>query len=211
METIALNLVFALSLLRRTLLAFASETVSKDMRTTAARRGYVFARIEIGEAYALGGPMKDRLRRRLIPIAIARISFMQRYRGRPRTSRRPQLGADARYIQKATGCKRKPFGAVISIRSRQCLGNALARTCNRRRLSRRKPASAGGTRASRMHDVRNGSYQPSRIGRQRLACAYSRVCASGLVSTIRIWRLWRELPCAHSRPLPICDQCQLWG
>ena len=151
-----LNLVIALSLMRRTLLAFASETASKDRRTRAARRGYVFAAasIEIGEAYALGGPRKDRLRRWLIPMAIARIRFMQRYRGRPRMSRCPQLGADARYIQKATGCKRKPFAAVISIRSRQCLGNA--RTCSRRRLSRRKPASAGGTRASRLHDVRNG-------------------------------------------------------
>jgi hypothetical protein len=153
-----LNLLFALSLMRRTLLAFASETASKDRRTRAARRGYVFAAasIEIGEAYALGGPRKDRLRRLLIPMAIARIRFMQRYRGRTRMSRCPQLGADARYIQKATGCKRKPFGAVISIRSRQCLGNALARTCNRRRLSRRKPASTGGTCASRLHDVRNG-------------------------------------------------------
>ena len=35
------------------------------------------------------------------------------------------------------------------------------------------------------------------------------MCASGLVSTIRIWRLWRQLPCAHSRPLPICDQRQI--
>ena len=121
-----MNLVFALSLMRRTLLAFASETASKHIRTRAMRRGYVFAAasIEIGEAYALGGPRKDRLRRWLIPMAIARIRFVQRYRGRPRMSRCPQLGADARYIQKATGCKRKPFGAVISIRSRHCFGNA---------------------------------------------------------------------------------------
>ena len=53
----------------------------------------------------------------------------------------------------ATSCKRKPFGAVISIRSHDCHGNA--RTCHRRRRSRRTPAAAGGTRASRMHSPRN--------------------------------------------------------
>jgi hypothetical protein len=51
METILLNSVFALSLMRRTLLAFASETVSKDMRTRAARRGYVFAAASISRKH----------------------------------------------------------------------------------------------------------------------------------------------------------------
>jgi hypothetical protein len=70
--------------------------------------------------------------------------------------------------------------AVISIRPRQCLGNA--RTCNRRRLSRRKPASAGGTRARRMHDVRNVQLagSPAVVNRP----AEAALC---LQSSVRIW------------------------
>ena len=142
-------------MMRRTLLAFASETVSKDMRTRATRRGYVFAaaRIEIGEAYALGGPMKDQLRR--WPYSDGDCSHTLHAALPWSPTDVPVPSAWRRCTVYREGCsKRKPFAAVISIRSRQCLGNA--RTCNRRRLSRRKPASAGGTRASRLHDVRNG-------------------------------------------------------
>ena len=35
------------------------------------------------------------------------------------------------------------------------------------------------------------------------------MCASGLVSTIRIWRLWRELPADHSRPLQYATSASL--
>ena len=75
-------------------------------------------------------------------------------RGRPRTSRRPRVSGDAGHTQiTATSCKRKPFGAVTSIRS-QRLPRQRTHVCHRRRLSRRKPAAAGGTRASRMDSTR---------------------------------------------------------
>ena len=46
-------------------------------------------------------------------------------RGRPRASQRPRVSGDAGYIRSiATSCKRKPFGAVTSIRSHDCDGNA---------------------------------------------------------------------------------------
>ena len=46
-------------------------------------------------------------------------------RGRPRTSRRPRVSGDAGHTQiTATSGKRKPFGAVTSIRSHDYQGNA---------------------------------------------------------------------------------------
>ena len=53
-----------------------------------------------------------------------------------------------------------------------------ARTCHRRRLSRRKPAAAGGTRASRMHSPR----------KMQLACsqAHPNRPAEAALSSIRV-------------------------
>ncbi len=200
-------------------LSYAQDTASLRIRDgqqghayeSSAPRIRLRRRKHLAEAYALGGPMKDRLRRWLIPMAIARIRFMQRYRGRPRTSRRSRVGRHARYTEKAaTGCKRKPFAAIISIRSRHCLGNA--RTCNRRRLSRRKPAAAGRHTSSRVHDVRDMQLagSPAVVNRP----AEAALC---LQSCLRVWsRVYHpnmaalaRTSLAHRRPLPICDQCQL--
>ncbi len=76
----------------------------------------------------------------------------QCYCGRSRTSRRPRIGSDAGCTRSnATRGERKPFGAVTSITSHDCHGNA--RTCHRWRRSGRK-AAARGTCASRMHGIR---------------------------------------------------------
>ena len=59
--------------MRRALLAFGSESASKGTRLSAANRGYVVAAAlpHLAEAYALGGPMKDRLQRWRIPMVLA--------------------------------------------------------------------------------------------------------------------------------------------
>ena len=51
--------------------------------------------------------------------------------------------------------------------------------------------------------------QPSRIGRQRPPGAWSHVRAPGRASTIRNMPEVARASCAHSRPVPIRDQCQL--
>ena len=51
--------------------------------------------------------------------------------------------------------------------------------------------------------------QPSRIGRQRPPGAWSHVRAPGRASTIRNMPDVARTYCAHSRPIPTRDQCQL--
>ena len=62
------------SLMRRALLAFGSESASEDRRTSkcGAPRIRRRSRQHLIESYALGGPMKDRLRRWLTPVVIDR-------------------------------------------------------------------------------------------------------------------------------------------
>ena len=150
----------------------------------------------------------------------------QCYCGRPlaRTSRRPRPGSVLRnigYTRKkgytrsiATSCKQKPVlrrplprrtwpGAVIWIRSHGYYSNA--RTCHRRRRSRRKPASC-------MHGIRNMQVAGSPAVASRPAEA-----ALCLESRASIWTrgYHPNMPdlarasCAHSRPLPIRGQCLL--
>jgi hypothetical protein len=71
---------------------------------------------------------------------------LQRYRGRiPTDVPSPQVCRNAASTHMvATSCKWMPFGDVISIGSHD--DNCDAHTCHRRRLSRRKPAAASGTR-----------------------------------------------------------------
>jgi hypothetical protein len=53
------------------------------------------------------------------------------------------------------------------------------------------------------------AHQPSRIGRQRPPGAESHVRAPGRAFTIRNMPDAAKAYCAHSRPIPIRDQCQL--
>ncbi len=53
------------------------------------------------------------------------------------------------------------------------------------------------------------AHQPSRVGRQRPPGAESHVRAPGRAFTIRNMPDAAKAYCAHSRPIPIRDQCQL--
>ena len=87
-----------------------------------------------------------------------------------------------------------------------------ARTCQRRRRYRRKPAAACGRRAPVCMTYGTCSlqaHQPSRIGRQRPPSAWkshasnrTRVYHTNMPDLARTF-------CAHSRPIPIRDQRQL--
>ena len=88
-----------------------------------------------------------------------------------------------------------------------------ARRCHRRRRSRRMPALLP---AGRVHSVciAQGTCglqarQPSRAGRQRPPGAESHVRAPGRAFTIRNMPDVAKTYCAHSRPIPIRDQCKL--
>ncbi len=111
-------------------------------------------------------------------------------RGRPRKSQRPRVSRHAGCMCIATSCKRKPFRAVISFRSHDYHGNA--RTCHRRRRSRRKPAAARGTCAARMHVIRNMPLAGSPAVASRPAEAarcFEVMCEHPYTPvTIRIWR-----------------------
>ena len=96
-------------------------------------------------------------------------------------------------LQAASGS----HSAAVSFRSHY-YGNA--RTCHRRRRSRRKPAAACGTRASRMHKEHAACHHPSQIGRQRLPCAQSHVRASGRACTFAKMPDVERTFCAQSRP-----------
>ena len=86
-----------------------------------------------------------------------------------------------------------------------------ARTCHRRRRSRRKPAAACGRRASRLHGIRNvqlaGSpavaNRPAEAARCLESCASTRtrVCRPNMPELARTF-------CAQIRPIPIRDQYQ---
>ena len=75
-------------------------------------------------------------------------------RGRPRTSRRPRVSGDAGctrsicYELQAEAIRGGDLDLIAQLRWQH------ARTCHRRRLSRRKPAAACRTRASRMNSTR---------------------------------------------------------
>ena len=87
-----------------------------------------------------------------------------------------------------------------------------ARTCHRRRRSRRKPAAACGTRASRMHSTRNmllaGSPAVANRPAEAARCLESRASTRTRVYHPNMPDVARTY-CAHSRPIPIRDQCQL--
>ena len=53
------------------------------------------------------------------------------------------------------------------------------------------------------------AHQPSRVGRQRPPGAWSHVRAPGRAFTIRNMPDVARASCAHSRPIPTRDQCQL--
>jgi hypothetical protein len=80
-----------------------------------------------------------------------------------------------------------------------------ARTCRRRRRSRRKPDAACGTRASRMHVTKNMQLAGSPAVASRPAEAAR---APGRAFTICNMPDVARASCAHSRPIPIRDQCQ---
>ena len=137
----------------------------------------------------------------------------QCHRGRTRTPRRPRVRADAGYSRSiSTGCKRKPFGAANSRSDRSDYHGDDARTCQRRRCSRRKSAAVCGTRASRMHGIRNvqlaGSpavaNRPAEAARCLESCASTRtrVYHPNMPDSARTF-------CAQSKPIPIRDQRQL--
>jgi hypothetical protein len=149
-----LNLVFALSLMRRTLLAFASKTGSKDMRTKAARRGYVFAAASIS-------------RKHMRSVARGRIGSGD---GLFRWRLLAYGSCSATVV--AHGCPGALGSADIRDIPRRLLQAASRSRSGRWPRSDRAIAwvthahatgggfpdaiAAGGTRASRMHDVRNG-------------------------------------------------------
>ena len=89
-------------------------------------------------------------------------------------------------------------GAATSIRSQRLPFDT--RTCHRRRRSRRKPAAACGTRASRMHSTRNmklaGSPAVASRPAEAARCLESRASTRTRVYH-RICQTWRELS-AHT-------------
>ena len=104
---------------------------SKSSASRIRRR----SRTHLAGAYALDGPMQDRLWRWPIRIVIARIPRGTHDRTDETGAGRVCANTPGALLQAA---KRKPFGAVISIRSHH---HGSARTCHRRRRSRRKPAA----------------------------------------------------------------------
>ena len=88
-----------------------------------------------------------------------------------------------------------------------------ARTCHRRRRSRREPAAACGTRASRMHSTRNMQLARSPAVASRPAeaarCFEVAFKPPGRASTIRNMPDVARASCAQSEPIPIRDQRQL--
>ncbi len=87
-----------------------------------------------------------------------------------------------------------------------------ALTCHRRRRSRRKPAAACGTRAFRMHRIRNmqltGSPAVAKWPGEAAVCFESRASIWTRVYHPNMPDLARTF-CAQSRPIAIHDQCQL--
>ena len=88
-----------------------------------------------------------------------------------------------------------------------------ARTCHRRRRSRRKPAAASGTRPSRMHVIMNmplaGSpavaIRPAEAARcLEVVCEHPDARLPSAICQMR-----RELKAPKANPIPIRDQCQL--
>ena len=88
-----------------------------------------------------------------------------------------------------------------------------AHTCHRRRRSRRKPAAACGTRASRMHLIMNmplaGS--PAVVSRPAEAarCLESRASPPGCAFTIRICQMWRKLTAHTAGPYQYATNASL--
>jgi len=111
-------------------------------------------------------------------------------------------------------CYRLQVEAIRGLQSRSDRSDyhGSARTCQRRRRSRRKPAAACGTRAYRMHIIRNMQLAGSPAVANRLAeaalCLELRASTRTRVSHPNMPDLARTY-CAHSRPIPRRDQRQL--
>jgi hypothetical protein len=139
---------------------------------------------------------------------------LQCYRDRPRTFRSPQVSGNAGYTPETraqrivTSCKRKPFGAVISIRSRDSLWLHTHTHATRGGFADASQKLPAGRIASRMHIITQGTAACSLTSRRELAGRGRSELESRVSFRTRVYHPnMPDLRLPYT--MPIRDQCQV--